>query len=308
MVTRPFPVRQHHTAIAIAYRNQEMIADQVLPRINVNSERFTWMEYDTAERFTVPETRVGRTSRPTQLEFSAQEREARTLDYALDVPIPNSDISEAPEGHDPEGQAVQYAADILELDREVRVANTVFDIDAYPTGNKETLSGSDQWQDSASDPKTQLMDALDTPLVRPDVLLLGQRPWSVLRQNPTIVKAVHGNSGDTGVVTRQQVADLLEISEIIVGNAFVNIQRPGQNPEMARVWGKNALLFHRNRLANNRQGLTFGYTAQRGGRFGGSQSDPDIGAEGGVRVRAGEKVKEVIAAPAAAYYFEQVVA
>jgi len=304
---RPFPVRQHHTAIAIAYRNQSMIADQVLPRISVGGERFTWYEYDSAERFTVPDTTVGRTSRPPELQFSAREHEARTQDYGLDAPIPNSDRQEAPEGHDPEDQAVEYLSDILELDREVRVANKVFSADTYPTDNKETLSGSDQWQDGASDPKQQLMDALDTPLVRPNVLALGQRAWTVLRQNPTIVKAVHGNDGGSGVVTRQQVAELLEISEVMVGQAFVNVQRPGQDPEMHRVWGNHALLFMRNRLANNRQGVTFGYTAQRGNRIGGSIEDRDIGMEGGVRVRVGEKVQEIVSAPAAAYFFENVV-
>lgn len=304
---RPFPTNPHRTAIAIAYKNMAMIADQVLPRITVGGERFTWYEYGVAERFTVPDTTVGRASRPTRLEFSGQEREARTQDRGLEAPVPQSDIDEAPQGHSPLDQASEYLSDIIELDREVRVADRVFDADAYPNDNKETLAGGDQWSDPASTPKDQLLESLEKPLIRPNVLLLGQLAWTKLRQHPQIVKAVHGNNGGEGIATRQQVAELFELEEILVGQSRVNIQRPGQAPELNRVWGPHALAFHRNRQANNRQGVTFGYTAQRGTRIAGDWQDRDIGLEGGRVVRVGEKVEEVVAAPPAAFFFENVV-
>jgi len=303
---RPFPTNPHRTAIAIAYKNTDMIADAVLPRITVGNERFTWFEYDSAERFTVPETEVGRTSAPTRLEFSGKEREARTQDRGLDAPVPQTDINEAPEGHSPLDQATEYLSDILELDREVRVAKKVFDAGAYPDSNKEALANTDQWSNPSSKPLDQLMDALDTPLMRPNLLVLGQLAWTKLRQHPQIVKAVNGNNGEAGVVTRQQLADLLEIDEIIVGQGRVNIQRPGQDPELNRVWGPHALLCYRNRQVAQQRGLTFGYTAQRGNRMAGDWQDKDIGLEGGRIVRVGEQVEEVIAAPLAAYFFENV--
>lgn len=307
-VKRPFPADRHRTAIAIAYRNATLIADQVLPRVPVGGERFTWLEFDPAEPLTLPETTVGRTSQPTRVEFSAAEREGRTQDRGLEVPVPQSDIDEAPPGHSPLDQATEYAADIIELDREVRTAARVFDPDRYDGHHKEALSDGDRWSDPDAKPRDQLMDVLDRPLVRPNVLLMGQAAWTALRQHPQLVRSVRGTDGGDGVLTRRQLAELLEIDEILVGQGWVNIARPGAAPELHRVWQTHALLFHRNRVAGPRQGVTFGYTAQRGSRIAGDYEDRNIGLHGGRVVRVGEQVEEIIAAPGAAYLFQDVVA
>ncbi|UUE75476.1 hypothetical protein [Pectobacterium aroidearum] len=82
----PFPIDPHLTSIAIAYRNGSLIADSVLPRVPVGKSEFKWWEYDLADGFTLPNTSVGRTSQPNQVEFNATEETSSTSDYALDSP------------------------------------------------------------------------------------------------------------------------------------------------------------------------------------------------------------------------------
>jgi hypothetical protein len=53
---------------------------------------------------------------------------------------------------------------------------------------------------------------------------------------------------------------------------------------------------------------TFGFTAEFGTRIAGTMDEPKMGLRGSVRVRVGESVKEVIAASASGYYFENAVA
>ena len=103
---RPFPVEPQLTAIAIAYRNNKLIADEVLPRVPVSSSSFKWLEFDFSERFTLPNTKVGRTSKPNQVEFSAKEQESSVTDYGLDSPVPQDDIDTAITGYNPLGHAV----------------------------------------------------------------------------------------------------------------------------------------------------------------------------------------------------------
>ena len=69
----PFPVDPELTQIAMAYRNKSMIADSVLPIVPVGKQSFKYSVYAKEERFTVPETLVGRKSRPNQVEFGADE-------------------------------------------------------------------------------------------------------------------------------------------------------------------------------------------------------------------------------------------
>ncbi|MGC5778836.1 hypothetical protein [Methylobacterium sp. NFXW15] len=147
-VKRPFPVDPVITAIAIGYRNQaqDLIADQVLPRVPVLGERYKWTEYPLAEHFTVPDTEVGRRGRVNRVEFSGVERTRGTQDYGLEDAIPISDINEA-EGQrrrglgliDPEKISAEGLTDLVLLDREVRVAAVAQNPDNYaPTRSTST--------------------------------------------------------------------------------------------------------------------------------------------------------------------------
>lgn len=305
----PFPIQPELTAIAIAYRNKRLIADEVLPRVPVGKEDFKYLKHAMADGFSLPDTRVGRRSRPNEVEFSASEVSASTQDYGLDDPVPQSDIDNAPPNYDPLGRAVEGLSDLILLDREVRTAGLVFNAANYGAANKVALAGNDQFSDFVnSDPLKTFMDALDACVMRPNVMVIGRPVWSVLSRHPKIVKAVLGNSGDSGIARRQDLADLLELEEIQVGEAFLNTAKKGQAVSLARVWGKHISLIYRDRNANTRGGTTFGLTAQFGGRIAGAQEDSSIGLRGGQRVRVGESVKELITASDLGYFIQNAVA
>ncbi len=316
MSKAPFIVQPALTQIAIAYRNPavSLIADAVLPRVIVGSSTFKYTIFGKPERFTIPSTLVGRKGRPNQVDFSATETESSTRDYGLDDPVPQEDIDNAKNNPaiDPLGAATEGTTDLILLDREVRVANLVFSAATYPTGNKTTLSGTSQWSDyDNSDPVQDIIDALDSCMIRPNVLVLGPRTWTILRAHPKIIAAVYplgGNAATGGMATRQAVADLFELEEILVGASFFNTAKKGQAASYDRVWGKHAALIHRNRQANTNRGVTFGFTAQFGGRIAGTIQDPNIGLKGGTVVRVGEQVRELVVAPDAGFFFENAVA
>ncbi|MCH5051197.1 phage capsid protein [Pectobacterium aquaticum] len=304
----PFPIDPHLTAIAIAYRNASLIADSVLPRVPVGKSEFKWWEYDLADGFTLPNTSVGRTSQPNQVEFSADEKTASTSDYALDAPVPQSDIDNAPKNYDPLGRAAEQVSDLIELDREVRTARTVFSANTYSASNKENVAAAAQWDKPDSKPIRSIVTALDKMIMRPNVAILGRATATALRMNPSIVKSYNGSTGDDGMVPLQFLRDLLELDEILVGSAFVNIARPGQKPQLQRTWANHAAFIYRNKLANTQAGVTFGLTAQFGNRISSSIPDQDMGMRGGQRVRVGESVKELIVAPDVGYFFQNAVA
>lgn len=302
---RPFPVEPQLTAIAIGYRNTKLIADEVLPRVPVSSTSFKWLEYDFSERFTLPDTKVGRTSQPNQVEFGAKDKESSVNDYGLDSPVPQDDIDTAITGYNPLGHAVEATTDLILLDREVRAANTLFNGDNYT--NKKTLTTAEQWSNDGSDPIKLITDAFDSMIIRPTIGTLGRRVATILRRHPKIVAAYHGNAGESGLVPLAFLADLLELEEIYIGDAFLNSAKPGKAPTLLRAWGNKASFTVRNKLANTKGGVTFGFTAQFKDRVSGSIADPDIGLRGGQRVRVGESVKELVVAKDAGYLFENVI-
>jgi len=309
MKKSPFPRDQHLTAIAIAYRNPdvELIADSILPRVPVGNREFKWFEYDLASHYTIPNTRVGRLSKVNRVEIQGEERTAACEDFGIDIPLSNDDIRNAPKGVDPRDRAVSRATDIVLLDREVRTAQLVFNADLYPDSNKETLSGSSQFTHADSNPLKTLHDSLDKCLVRPNVVVFGQAAWSAFSMHAKVVAAGHGNSGTSGKVSRERAAELLEVSEVLVGRSYLNIAKPGLTPVFERVWGPHVLAFYRDRTADVSGGLTFGLTAVWGDRVAGSKEE-DIGLHGGVMVRSGESVKELVVAKHAAFFLEDAAA
>lgn len=307
-VIAPFPVDPELTAIAIAYRNKSYIADGVMPRRPVGLQNFKYRSYAKGTFLTIPETVVSRTGTPNRVEIGYSESDSSTIDHALDDSVPVVDINNAPPGYDPVAAAVEFITDLNMLDREKRVADMAFDTGNYAAANQTTLSGSSQFSHVDSTPITTIQDAIDACFFRPNVCVMGRAVASKLFTHADIVKAVHGTSGDSGIARREQFASLFEFDEVLIGEGWYNSAKPGQTVTVVRVWGKSMLLFYRNLTADVMRGTTFGVTAQFGSKLAGQFEDKDSGMRGGIRVRAGESVREVILANDLGYLIDAAVA
>jgi hypothetical protein len=320
---RPFTVDPALSAIAIGYKNASAlrIADIVLPRAPVSAERFKWTEYPIAEAFNTPDARVSRRGRVNQIEFSGTEQTSSVEDYALDAPVPYTDIEAAARAReqgrtiiDPEQLATMLLTETIENIREVRAASLVFNQATYAAARRVTLSGTSQLSDfTNSDPVATIMAALQGTLVyTANTLVMGREVWSVICRHPRIVNAVKGSTTTGGIVNREQFLELFAgegVTRLVVGDAWVNTAKPGQAVALARAWGKHIAAIYLNPLAQPEGGMiTFGVTAEHGARIAGRIEDPDIGIQGGYRIRAGERVKELVVARDTGYYIQNAVA
>ncbi|AEV36818.1 hypothetical protein PSE_2308 [Pseudovibrio sp. FO-BEG1] len=297
------------TAIAIAYKNPDvsLIADEVLPRVPT-PRSFKYHKYDEAGDFTVPDTRVGRRSSPNQVEIEGTETDASVEAYGIDIPLDNVTIEEAKKQKwNPEGKATERATNIVNLDREIRVAKLVSDPTNYHADHVEALSGSDLFSDPGSDPISILEDMMSTCWVKPNQLGFGFKVWRDLRKHPKVVKAIHGNSGDQGRATKAQVAELLEIKRILVGESRVNLKRPGEDPVLARVWDNIVCGQYIDRTADTSGGMTFGFTAVHGKKVAGTLP-ANMGIHGGKLIRSAEEVREVVIASRAGFLIQNATA
>ena len=320
---RPFAVDPVLTAISVGFRNTAMmkIADLVLPRFGVSAEKFKWTEYPMSEAFNTPDARVGRLGQVNQVIFSGTERTDSVDDFGLDTPIPYSDIQAAADAlaqgrstFDPEAHATAMLTDTIENIREARVAATVFNLNTYASDKRITLSGTSQFSDyTNSDPISAIKTGLQaTTILTPNTVVMGREVWTYLSSHPKIVNAVKGNVTNAGIVSREQFLELFGgegITQLLIGDAMVNTAKAGQTPVFARAWGKHISLIHHNPMATvEGGGITFGLTAEYGGRLSGRIEDPDIGLNGGFRIRTGERVKELIIAKDVGYFIQNAVA
>ncbi len=318
-MSAPFNTHPRLTQIAMAVKPEGLIADQVCPRIPVEGEKFVYTRFTTAEAFTVPDTHVGRTSQPNTVEFGGKDETESVEDHGLDDVVPNRDINAAADGannFDPLGVAAERTALLVELAREQRVASLYFNPATYAASLRATLSGSSQWSHADSDPVTAILEAFDAMLVRPNVAVFGQQVWTKLRTHPKVVAAAFNKGGQNaseaarGIATRQAIAELLELTEVHVGQGFINTAKKGQAPAYARVWGKHASFLRLEKSIKDPRGAlpTFGFTGQWGDRVSGTMDLPRVGLRGSTLVRVGEQVKELVAFQEAGYFFQNAVA
>jgi len=307
MTTRPFPTDTKRTAIAIGYKNTNLIADKVLPYETVPAEKFSYLKHTIADGFTLPDTKVGRKSDPNSVSFSAEDKIEKVEAYGLDDYIPQSDIDNAPENYDPVNRSVIGIMDLILLDREKRVADFVLNKDNY-SANKKVLTNAQRFGTATTglDPFTVITDAIDAMLMKPNQMTLGGKLWNFLKSCDSITSAYFGSANAGRVLKPQELAELFEMNEIIVGSSFVNTAKKGQVVNLAKCWKSSILLAHQNPVTVNSG--TFGFTARHGDRIVGSQEVKKKGLTGGTEVWAGEFVKEVMCSEAHGYLIDNCLA
>ena len=313
MSTSAYPIDPSLTAIAVAYKNEEYIADMVAPRITVGAEQFTRLQYKADAFYALPETRVGRRSAPNEVNLEASEVPGMTEDHGLDGGVPQNDIKNAEsyksddggQVYDPLGDETMLLSELVMARREKRVADLVMNPATYDAQLQEVLAAGDKFSNPLANIIDIMNEALDMPLVRPNQIIFGQGGWTKFKSHPQIVEAIKGTGAAAGNVLRQQVAELFEVKEVLVGSARANVAKPGQVPQLARMWGNAVALLHKAPVPQVKGACTFMGTFQWGPKVAMQWPNPKMGLRGGIGVRAGESVVEKVIANQAGYLLRE---
>ncbi|OHU85522.1 MULTISPECIES: capsid protein [Pseudoalteromonas] len=292
----PFTPDVEQTAVAIAYTNRRLIADTVIPYAPVGRREYKWTLYKAEEKFTVPDTKIGRKSSPNQVEFSVGEMSGSVTDYGLADVIPNDDVDNAPANYNPRTHAAENITDLILLGREVRVANLFNTPTNFGTHKKLGTAELKRIDDPELDILPFLLEVLDTPLMRPNAATMSQRVATALRTNKRLIKAYNGSLGDEGLVPWQFIKDQLELEHINIGQARLNTAKKGKEMMLQKAWKDSLSFTYHDPLANfQNKRMTFALTARYGDRKSGFR-EVSAGLNGGVEVMVGESVEEQVIA------------
>ena len=309
--TAPFVTQPELTAIAIAYmqRPGDFIADQVMPRIPnpINKREFEYQEYGL-ESYSRPDTRVGRKGRPNEVSWASKEKTAAVEDFGLDDPIPQNDIDQGrKDGVNVTGQSTEYILSLVRLDRECRVAGMVQSDTNYDAANVQTLTEGQGFDNDEVDADGIIVDLLEKPMIRPNIGIMSSFAWGKVSRNALLVKAIKGQL--TGKkITPEDFCTHFELDALLIGKSRKNRVVKGKAPILERVWGPHIAFHYRDLAASTQRGVTWGLTVPYGTPVSGALPDRDIGLRGGVRVRAGESLKEIVLAPGAGCLIKNAIA
>lgn len=303
------PIGVQQTDLVAAYKNGKMIADQVMPVKVLDGPElaFKYYERTKGDSFAAPDTHVGRTSEPNIIHLSGEEKASVAEAHGLQTIVPKEDIDQIKNKERFVNTNLEYLMNQVFLGREMRVAGIVQNTSNYGTGLSHTYEDSQGIGADGFNIVEVILDYLEKPLARPNILGMNAVVWAKLRTDANVLRAIYPNSNGAGVATREQIKALFEVDDILIGEARVNTTKNAKNPTLERCWGNNIWAHYTEPLSTLKEGIAWGMTAQVGDRYATIIEDEKIGLKGAEIIKAGFYQKEVVVAKDAGFLLKNVI-
>jgi len=247
-------VDQPLTGVSIAYKNLDYIADLVLPRVMVKQETGLIWKYGF-ENFAIKDMQRGQKSKSKRSSYSVDtDTTYRIINYALSDVVTQGMRDMAVSPMQPETDTTEYLTNILALNKEYLVSSALFNTGSSGfSGYTETLNNASvryQWDDyTNSTPIDDVEYAKVSKISAASgatsdfAMIIGADVWLQLKNHPDILERIKYTQ--TGVITEALVKEVMGIDNLYVGKAMYNSANEGQDPSLARLWGKYALVYHK---------------------------------------------------------------
>lgn len=297
------------TSAAIAYSNAAYIAEQVFPSFPVKKQSAKHFVYDQG-RFRLNQTVRAMGSPSNEVTLTLTTGTAYFAeDHSQKMFVSDEDVDNAETPTTPYQDATEFIMDQHMVAREYELAAMLADTGVLTQNT--TLSGTSQWSDyTNSDPIANIETAKQTIHaaihVDPNLLILGKQVFDKLKNHPAIVERV--KYSQLGVLTTQLLAEIFQVSKVIIGEAAYTSSDEGQTEATSYIWGKHAILAYVNpRTAPKLMtlGLTYTWKTVQVERIRGSAEED----RKGTYVRVGDYYyDQKLVAAAAGYLIKNAVA
>ncbi len=294
------------TGVALSYKNKSYIADKIFKSVPVSTSSFKYLIYDKSLNLQLPETAIGSTGKPNEVDFGGEKRTESVKDNSLTVYIPKDAVEEAEkDGEDIFTRKTEFLTNIFDACREKRVADLLQNEKNY--GSNVKMLGKDEKFTSKD---VNAFDIVDTAAAevwfKPNIMIGSRKAINALRKNPAVVKAANHNDGDSGKASIQDLKEMFELDDVLVGESLVNTSKKGQVANYVGAWGNAIILVYINRTADTSGGITFGFTAEKGKREVYKHFDEERGIKGVYGVKIAEQKTDIIVAPDCGYLIKNV--
>lgn len=318
MAKAPFVINPALVAIAVDYLGinrtaRGYIADELCPIVRVDSPEFRYPEFGLEDIFDNIDNQVDRLGRLNEVYSKSTETTGATIDYGLAEPIPFRDEMAAqnqslPFNH--KTRAIRNVVNKNQLAREIRVASLLQTPGNYGAQTEDEVGA--PWTVATVNVPDLVENAANSMLLAPNTAFMSKAVRTTLRRHQSIGEALGGTLAKGRTVTDEELAEVLGVDRIVVGNTLKNTAKRGQTVSTGAIWGDHFGLLH---VPASENGVTidddthvpaFALTFAWGDEVSGETADPEMGLWGGVRVRSGRSMVEKIVAPFGGYLFQNV--
>jgi hypothetical protein len=217
-------------------QKQNFIGQLVAPVLNVNKQTgLYWVANKNKRLHDI--SRAPRDEYKT-VEWGYSTEEFACKGYGAKALTDVESIKNADPMVDPEQDAIAAVVDEAMINYEYRVASKAFSSSVFT--QTSGLSSTARWDSTAPDPWGNRVTA--NAAVRPQIghnvntLIIADLTFEYLRSITAIKNAIFGSTGPFGIPTKEQVATVLGLDQIIVGQGSY-----WDGSKFVDIWGKSAL-------------------------------------------------------------------
>ncbi len=243
-----------------------LVGAQLFPRVMVNKPDAKYAFFGLGN-LSVPDTRLASNGgRPKRVDFLSEERslscEAHGLEDGFD--ISEMEYREGPFASSEKNKVRSLVAK-LEAAQEVRIRNLALNVPGRFASLSGTGSGiNNKWSGGNGKPYDRLMEAVDSCLWMPNVMVISKDVWRVLQNHPDFTGRV-GEVQTTKRVTTQTIADLFGVEKVLIADGVIGPSRQNKNGtsmnDLSHVWNGSVVVAYVDDKQHgtdvNRAGSTF---------------------------------------------------
>lgn len=249
------------TAISVAYMQDPagFVADRVFPNVPVQKQSDRYFTYNRGDfnRDTMAKRAVGAESAGDGYRLD------NTPSYFAEVWALHRDIDDQIRANadgplDMDRDATNFLSQKALLNKEANFVTNFFTTSVWTGANVDVTGVSAspagntvlQWNDANSTPIEDVRSYGDTVQgktgFRPNKLVLGRQVWSKLVDHPDMTDRIKfgASPGAPAIMTKQAIAAILELDEILVMEGVKNTAAEGATESGSFIAGKSALLVY----------------------------------------------------------------
>lgn len=251
------------TAFATAYRNGLYISPiPDVPTPQLGGKYKQKLRRDVNKNY---DDKLGARGKASEVHYSTVDGTYILQGRGLRAPVTYSEVVNANVGLSPEEEATKKVMNDILLAKEIRHATLLTTAANYAAACQVAATAA--WNAVGATPELDINNAIAAIAPSDEeteiIACMSQEVWNRLRVSPNIL-AMMGMK--EGMVSRAQLAQYFEISEVRVSKATYDTANEGQSASYSRVWGTSSfVLFTRPKVqGTDVSGFAVNFTYQGG--------------------------------------------
>ena len=204
------------TNLSVAYRNEEFIADQIFPRIDVDKKSGFYFTFNK-ENLRKSDSRRTGYARANRVDNALTKTPYGPLvEHSLEHFIEDDVIEQYDDPFDPRRNATNLLTEKLAIENEDDLATSLANTSVVT--QNATLSGTAQWSDyTNSNPFQNIQTGLNAiqgnALKKANVAFMGYEVWAQIKHHPDLLDRIKYTN--KGVLTEEILAELLGVQKVL---------------------------------------------------------------------------------------------